>query len=40
MDFDKSGEVDINEFFECFRLLNRFQQAHVTPGGSTVSAAQ
>ena len=38
MDFDRSGEVDINEFFECFRLLNRFQQAHDTPGGSAAPA--
>ncbi len=34
MDFDHSGAVDINEFFECFRILNRFQQTHDTPGGS------
>jgi serine/threonine-protein phosphatase with EF-hands len=34
MDFDHSGMVDMNEFFECFRLLNRYQQNHTTPGGS------
>ena len=28
MDFNHSGSIDINEFFECFRLLSRYKQAH------------
>ncbi len=28
MDFNHSGNIDINEFFECFRLLSRYKQAH------------
>jgi hypothetical protein len=31
MDFNHSGNIDINEFFECFRLLSRYKQTH--PGG-------
>lgn len=28
MDFNHSGNIDINEFFECFRLLSRYKQTH------------